>query len=697
MRMDSSWPPSRSSEESTPPYYSPEPLPTTTLSDVNQLPSTTVIPGPPYYYMSVSPVVAAPPPEGPDGPSPASQAGMSNIGASPSGAGGSYMGYAGHPGPLYQSQQSDAMSVDMDGDGRSDARSDIAPSEMTAGGHFARADSRADAEIMTQLHEKFITEQNEPWDYNPGGRRDQHQQPLLRYGQQGISPDASAQRHPRLGGYVRQDPSQDPRLGRKRLLVDVLFTMEDWWWSWDSFNAMRKWMFIYETVEHIDFIGDMVFLIRVATPLLLGWRKAEDYYLGVIVLLMAMPIFIFASLAYLMRSSLFKHQLPKEDFPVFVPVKILFYIINCSDMAILQMAKMYYSYCFLVRWLEDIPQLVLAMLFMTHYGRDFSSLFTTFTSGCFLVVTTLRLVLRFPYTEMCSQNFSPVIVTDLQGGGPAGAKNFLNLFISLAAAAYSTAAFSALQYARHEDAKSGLITFAIFALIAAIVSFLLWSCYAIYNAATAVDMPSRGDAQAKQRAQPPGTGASAAAGATNGAFPYAVGTLSADNESSVADSPAARRSEPPPSAKGGALVGEMEMAQMRDLEAGQGGQDGLMVLPSGKTTAGGDHPSPRPLPSTQLLDPSGAGGMPLTHPRTTDDIDGRHHDDSETAALLSGHKRVSSWGGNRMDEEMGMGGATPKGGEGVVPRPGALERMIEARRNRTAGQGQNNGGKKGGG
>ena len=74
-------------------------------------------------------------------------------------------------------------------------------------------------------------------------------------GQQGISPDASAQRHPRLGGYVRQDPSQDPRLGRKRLLVDVLFTMEDWWWSWDSFNAMRKWMFIYETVEHIDFIG----------------------------------------------------------------------------------------------------------------------------------------------------------------------------------------------------------------------------------------------------------------------------------------------------------------------------------------------------------------------------------------------------------------------------------------------------------
>ena len=107
------------------------------------------------------------------------------------------------------------------------------------------------------------------------------------------------------------------------------------------------------------------------------------------------------------------------------------------------MAKMYYSYCFLVRWLEDIPQLVLAMLFMTHYGRDFSvgqkgkhthththkgclrlpvsdlavcvcacqSLFTTFTSGCFLVVTTLRLVLRFPYTEMCSQNFSPVIVT----------------------------------------------------------------------------------------------------------------------------------------------------------------------------------------------------------------------------------------------------------------------------------------------
>ena len=203
-----------------------------------------------------------------------------------------------------------------------------------------------------------------------------------------------------------------------------------------------------------------------------------------------------------------------------------------------------------------------------------------------------------------------------------------------------------------------------------------------------------------------------------------MGTLSADNESSVADSPAARRSEPPPSAKGGALVGEMEMAQMRDLEAGQGGQDGsahthaergresnldssvcvyvcvyvcvrLMVLPSGKTTAGGDHPSPRPLPSTQLLDPSGAGGMPLTHPRTTDDIDGRQHDDSETAALLSGHKRVSSWGGNRMDEEMGMGGATPKGGEGVVPRPCALERMIEARRNRTTGQGQTNGGKKG--
>ena len=35
-----------------------------------------------------------------------------------------------------------------------------------------------------------------------------------------------------------------------------------------------------------------------------GWDDA--------VLLMAVPIFIFASLAYLMRSNLFKHQLPRE-------------------------------------------------------------------------------------------------------------------------------------------------------------------------------------------------------------------------------------------------------------------------------------------------------------------------------------------------------------------------------------------------
>eukprot|EP00922_Rhytidocystis_sp_ex-Travisia-forbesii_P025443 GHVS01037359.1.p1 GENE.GHVS01037359.1~~GHVS01037359.1.p1 ORF type:complete len:388 (+),score=50.21 GHVS01037359.1:3-1166(+) len=165
-----------------------------------------------------------------------------------------------------------------------------------------------------------------------------------------------------------------------------------------SIRATQARLTMFEILEHIDFVNDLMFIARVAFAICVG-KVGIEQNLGYFALWWLVTIWLTSFLGYCLRPCLIYHRISGEHMRIFWPIIVLHQIKVSGEkcpQVLYMYERLYWTYALIMRVVEDIPQVVASTIFLLNYGRDAYAIVVICFSVLLLVITSIRMGMSYP-------------------------------------------------------------------------------------------------------------------------------------------------------------------------------------------------------------------------------------------------------------------------------------------------------------
>ncbi|PHJ20258.1 insulin-degrading enzyme [Cystoisospora suis] len=154
-----------------------------------------------------------------------------------------------------------------------------------------------------------------------------------------------------------------------------------------------------EALEHFDLFNDLFFLVRVAWAIHRGIHWRENKSAKFVMAWLLITYFISWS-AYLLRRFLIYHRINRRYNSLFYPFLVFNAIRKAGEESpevLFMFERLCWTYQLLMRVIEDLPQVLLSILFLINQGRDTYAMLMISYSTTMFFITTIRMGLRYPF------------------------------------------------------------------------------------------------------------------------------------------------------------------------------------------------------------------------------------------------------------------------------------------------------------
>eukprot|EP00916_Digyalum_oweni_P001852 GHVL01003543.1.p1 GENE.GHVL01003543.1~~GHVL01003543.1.p1 ORF type:complete len:443 (+),score=52.93 GHVL01003543.1:52-1380(+) len=176
--------------------------------------------------------------------------------------------------------------------------------------------------------------------------------------------------------------------------------------NWDKGNTrgLRKLLTFFEILEHFDMIADFTFVIRIAYT----WWLVESKGVVSSVFLLELVAIVSSIGAYFAKPIIFSHAVYQSDVDngLLAPVSVFFALPQAKTQSLIWMYKIYLTFTLLNRIIEDIPQVILATVFIFDYGPKFFSMLTAAWSVMLIILSSIHMCRNYPFLKTFLVMFS---------------------------------------------------------------------------------------------------------------------------------------------------------------------------------------------------------------------------------------------------------------------------------------------------
>ncbi|EPR60827.1 insulin-degrading enzyme [Toxoplasma gondii RUB] len=156
---------------------------------------------------------------------------------------------------------------------------------------------------------------------------------------------------------------------------------------------------LMEALEHFDMVNDLFFLVRVAWAIHRGfhWRENKS---AKFVMAWLVTTYIISCCAYALRRFLIYNRISKKSSGLFYPLVVFKEIRRAGEESpedLFMFERLCWTYQLLMRVIEDLPQVLLSILFLINEGRDTYAMVMIAYSSTMFFITTIRMGLRYPF------------------------------------------------------------------------------------------------------------------------------------------------------------------------------------------------------------------------------------------------------------------------------------------------------------
>ncbi|PFH33973.1 insulin-degrading enzyme [Besnoitia besnoiti] len=154
-----------------------------------------------------------------------------------------------------------------------------------------------------------------------------------------------------------------------------------------------------EALEHFDLFNDLFFLMRVAWAIHRGihWRENNS---AKFVMAWLVATYIISCCAYSLRRFLIYNRISQKFTSLFHPFLVFKEIRRAGEESpevLFMFERLCWTYQLLMRVIEDLPQVLLSILFLINQGRDTYAMIMISYSSTMFFITTIRMGLRYPF------------------------------------------------------------------------------------------------------------------------------------------------------------------------------------------------------------------------------------------------------------------------------------------------------------
>ncbi|XP_053992045.1 uncharacterized protein LOC128883554 isoform X2 [Hylaeus volcanicus] len=239
--------------------------------------------------------------------------------------------------------------------------------------------------------------------------------------------------------------------------------------SFDSTSLRRReaQLSLWEIVEHFNFINDFLLILRMSYITHQQEYKTQPALQRI------------GNICYATRRYFVYHRITPLYSDIFYPLHVLRRIRQLGDISpetLYMFERLSLTYQILMRFLDDIPQVVISTFFLFHFGRNFYTYFVVVYSCGLTLITSIRMSFAYPLWGTLSLIFSrspPVDSPVLYEAAPI-TRNF-SLFLSANMALWSLANLFCYYYI--PGVSLFLFSLLSFGLASASLALLFFWCY----------------------------------------------------------------------------------------------------------------------------------------------------------------------------------------------------------------------------
>nr|CEL69692.1 TPA: insulin-degrading enzyme [Neospora caninum Liverpool] len=156
---------------------------------------------------------------------------------------------------------------------------------------------------------------------------------------------------------------------------------------------------LIEALEHFDMVNDFFFLVRVAWAIHRGfhWRENKS---AKFVMAWLVTTYVISCCAYALRRFLIYNRISQKSSALFFPLLVFKEIRRAGEESpevLFMFERLCWTYQLLMRVIEDLPQVLLSILFLINQGRDTYAMVMISYSSTMFFITTIRMGLRYPF------------------------------------------------------------------------------------------------------------------------------------------------------------------------------------------------------------------------------------------------------------------------------------------------------------
>ncbi|OEH75265.1 hypothetical protein cyc_07910 [Cyclospora cayetanensis] len=166
----------------------------------------------------------------------------------------------------------------------------------------------------------------------------------------------------------------------------------------DAVKQKQAKLLLIEALDHFDMINDLFFILRVSLVL---WRRGPFHEMrsARFVLLWLCCTYIISLTATACKRYIIYHRIKGESLRLFSPLAVFGEIkrsgVHCPQ-ALFMFERLTWTFQLLMRVVEDLPQLLMSLIFLINNGKDVYAIAVISYSSTMFVVTSIRMGKRYP-------------------------------------------------------------------------------------------------------------------------------------------------------------------------------------------------------------------------------------------------------------------------------------------------------------
>ena len=156
-----------------------------------------------------------------------------------------------------------------------------------------------------------------------------------------------------------------------------------------KFRNQRWLLLVYETFEHIDFLSDSMLVLRIMFD-----NHGTD-----MLFFSAAVCWMLSIGGHVARPYLFTNDIDPSRYRVMLPIHCMWEYRHLSNDETIQVSAIYNSYIILMRFVEDIPQIAISIMFTLQAGWTFWGMVVLIYSSVLTLGTAVHMCISYPFVR----------------------------------------------------------------------------------------------------------------------------------------------------------------------------------------------------------------------------------------------------------------------------------------------------------